>query len=331
MATASTTAAPIYLAAVVLGMFALIFVRPLAVKFGMESKEHKRLVADADADEQERLLSAINTMDERGDTTVSKHSNKGTKTSRDFTNYVIGLVLAGTCGLFGASQYAVLTVAKQIYQKDDNCSFSKHDCPHDLSESFDNFGSWIVSFGIGALLVTLTLLALVSFQRFLVGRPPPSLHWDVLKTAGVSAGLSWSMGNFLITAAVRGSYVANHFYTMLSHATTNSSSTSIQCSCVCVCVCVCVFSLSLCLSLSLSFSLIHSLPLPHPHVTDGCCPTLYLIRSLPLPFLSLSLSPPSCDLMNVALPGRAPRQRGRHSTGTERRHHHVGASGHAVV
>ena len=80
-------------------------------------------------------------------------------------------------GVFAASQYAVLTVAKTDYQKKDNCSFSKDDCSHDLTESFDNFGSWIVSFGIGAMMVTLALLALVSAQRALVGRPPPSLHW----------------------------------------------------------------------------------------------------------------------------------------------------------
>lgn len=218
--------APIYLAAVVLGMFALIFVRPLAVKFGIESKEHMEHKLVADAHEQERLLSAINTVDERGDTVASTHTTEARQPSREFSNYMIGLVLAGTCGLFGASQYAVLTVAKQVYQKDDNCSFSKHDCPHKLSESFDNFGSWIVSFGIGALLVTLTLLALVSFQRFLVGRPPPLLHWDVLKTAGVSAGLSWSVGNFLTTAAVRGSHLVNHFHTIDSHGTFRISSAS---------------------------------------------------------------------------------------------------------
>ena len=115
---------------------------------------------------------------------------------------MLGLVLSVLCGVFAASQYAVLTVAKTDYQKKDNCTFSKHDCPRDLTESFDNFGSWLVSFGIGALMVTLTLLALVSAQRAMVGRSPPSLHWDVLKTAGVSAGLSWSIANFLTVAAV---------------------------------------------------------------------------------------------------------------------------------
>ena len=60
-------------------------------------------------------------------------------------------------------------------------------CIMGFFQAFNNVGSWMVSFGIGALTLTLTLLgALTAVQ----GRAP-DLHWDVLKVAGVQGGLCW--------------------------------------------------------------------------------------------------------------------------------------------
>ena len=61
----------------------------------------------------------------------------------------------------------------------------------------------MVTFGIGAEITTLTLLSVATTFRCCVqGIPPPSLHWGVLKYAGVAAGSCWVLGNFMITAAV---------------------------------------------------------------------------------------------------------------------------------
>ena len=59
-----------------------------------------------------------------------------------------------------------------------------------MDEAFDHFGSWFASFGIGALAVTLFLLACVSVQHGGV----PDLHFRTLRTAGVAAGSFWVIG-----------------------------------------------------------------------------------------------------------------------------------------
>jgi hypothetical protein len=104
----------------------------------------------------------------------------------------------------------VITIGKTHAYKQNNCSDNHDECPAALTESFDNFGSWLVSFGIGALGVTLILLAIVTCYRMAFGkgapgsaeRRMPSLNWKVLRFAGVGAGSCWALANFLITAAV---------------------------------------------------------------------------------------------------------------------------------
>jgi hypothetical protein len=55
-----------------------------------------------------------------------------------------------------------------------------------------------VSFGLGSVIITALLLVVLTWHD---GAQPP-LHWDVLKTAGVLGGLSWSGGNVFILAAI---------------------------------------------------------------------------------------------------------------------------------
>jgi len=177
--------APIYLAATVLGMFALIFAPAIAVKLGLDKKKTK-------ADDEERQALLINTEREAAGAKKGKAS--------EYYLFVLGMVLSVGCGVFAASQYAVLTVAKSAVAKENNCSFKKKDCPKDVTEAYDNFGSWLVSFGIGAIGVTLILLAIVSVAKMMQGLPLPALHWNVLKRSGVAAGICWSIANFLIIA-----------------------------------------------------------------------------------------------------------------------------------
>jgi len=67
----------------------------------------------------------------------------------------------------------------------------------------------MVTFGIGALVITLCLYAIVCAYRIIhtggiyteQERAPPPLHWPVLKFAGVSAGICWSLANVCIIEA----------------------------------------------------------------------------------------------------------------------------------
>jgi hypothetical protein len=184
--------APIYLAATVLGMFCLIFAPKIALKLGMEAKDVKP-TARKGVSEKEKLL-PINSPDDEED--------QKSKSASEYSLFVLGMVLSVFCGVFAASQYAVLTVAKTAQENANHCSFknASNPCSLKITESYDNFGSWLVSFGIGALGVTLTLLLIVSLVRAARGQAPVSLHWDVLKRSGVAAGVCWSIANFLIIA-----------------------------------------------------------------------------------------------------------------------------------
>ena len=76
-------------------------------------------------------------------------------------------------------------------------------CSAALEEQFDKFGSWFVSFGIGAMGVTLFVLAcVVSWDMVVRRKPPPHFHWKVLRVNGVAAGSFWVLGNFFLTLAV---------------------------------------------------------------------------------------------------------------------------------
>eukprot|EP00039_Didymoeca_costata_P028444 m.21079 g.21079 ORF g.21079 m.21079 type:complete len:385 (-) comp7025_c0_seq1:159-1313(-) len=189
--------APLYLATTVLGMLALIFSRQIATMLGCEKKKEE-------APEKKALL-----INEDGTTKIDRVKEANNITP---AKLILGIVLSLACGIFAAGQYATLTIGKKFADKKNNCTLSpnkKDDCPRDLHEGFDVLGSWWVSFGCGAVAVTLILYTIVSIQRMLCGkgepgspgRLPPSLHWNTLKSAGVAAGCCWVVGNFFITLA----------------------------------------------------------------------------------------------------------------------------------
>ena len=64
-----------------------------------------------------------------------------------------------------SGQYAVVQQGKKIEELRAHCFPQNVTCPPALVESFDTFGSWYVSFGIGALAVTLVLLAGLALTR----------------------------------------------------------------------------------------------------------------------------------------------------------------------
>jgi hypothetical protein len=126
--------------------------------------------------------------------------------------WTLGVLLSISSGAFSSCQYGVVEWGKEQEMARFNCStvLSNHSsvttasaaatpCPWQVTEQFNQQGSWFVSFGIGALVVTVLLLGVSVACN---GGRCPSMHWHVLKTAGLSAGLFWVVGNAFITLAV---------------------------------------------------------------------------------------------------------------------------------
>jgi len=113
-----------------------------------------------------------------------------------------GLVLAVCAGTFSAAQFGAVTVGRRLAERDAGCEGSHDSCPPALREQFDNFGSWMASFGVGAALVTTLYFAGITAAQLLRGADAPSPHFQVLRMPGSIAGLCWSAGAFFQTAAV---------------------------------------------------------------------------------------------------------------------------------
>ena len=75
-------------------------------------------------------------------------------------------------------------------------------CSTQMVERFDNFGSWMASFGIGAAMVTSAFALVYISYAFVRYHHLPSFHFGVLKIPGSLAGICWSLGAFFQTAAV---------------------------------------------------------------------------------------------------------------------------------
>lgn len=189
--------APIYLVTCVMGMFVMIFSKKVATWAGFKGE------SDSDSKEAKPLL--INEDD------VKRSSSPKNST----INWLAGMLSATLSGTFGALQYGLYTFGKKHeYDRytDLGCT-SKNTtaCPPSLIEEFNTFGSWMISFGLGAAAMVSLVLTIVSFVEG--SRPPtdgddrcfrvPSFNFGVLKIAGVSAGTFWALGNFLNTTAVK--------------------------------------------------------------------------------------------------------------------------------
>eukprot|EP00944_MAST-04C_sp_MAST-4C-sp1_P012553 g12553.t1 len=139
--------------------------------------------------------------------------------------WILGVVAAISCGVFASIQYSAVTLGKEYEERKEGCFRNKTICSPRLAEEFNDLGSWYVSFGIGAMLVTLFCICLLACFRFLCrvyyrndrgnvyhGLPLiPPLHFQVMKKPGAIAGLFWVLGNVFCTLAVvtGGNAIAN--------------------------------------------------------------------------------------------------------------------------
>lgn len=120
----------------------------------------------------------------------------------ELKNSVVGLFFASSAGFFSAVQYGAVNLGKKAAEDADGCAGDSSKCSAVFTEQFNNFGSWMASFGIGALLVTSLYLVFFVLNTKLQGLPMPKFHFKVLCIPGSTAGLLWVLGNFFQTAAV---------------------------------------------------------------------------------------------------------------------------------
>jgi hypothetical protein len=140
--------------------------------------------------------------------------------------YILGTVLAIGAGVLSVGQFLAITLGRYYEEFKANCSATAGspfiargaadttsssnvtaldlECPWYVDEQFDKAGSWYASFGIGAALVTASYLCLFVAWRVRHGAPNacPDMHWDILKSAGLKAGVLWTLGNVFTTLAV---------------------------------------------------------------------------------------------------------------------------------
>eukprot|EP00929_Paragymnodinium_shiwhaense_P076234 TRINITY_DN39158_c0_g2_i1.p1 TRINITY_DN39158_c0_g2~~TRINITY_DN39158_c0_g2_i1.p1 ORF type:complete len:429 (-),score=87.41 TRINITY_DN39158_c0_g2_i1:221-1507(-) len=131
---------------------------------------------------------------------VSKAFDQGQRFKQ--TNLAGGLALAMTTGVCSAMQFGAVNIGRNLAQDREGCRANLQACSASLREEYNNFGSWMASFGIGAALATglsvVVLQVVVSRQ----GTPMPKFHLDILALPGSIAGVFWCIGALFQTAAV---------------------------------------------------------------------------------------------------------------------------------
>ena len=142
-----------------------------------------------------------------------------------FVRLLAGVLIALASGVLAAIQYAVVNLGKRYESHHLGCAEASDPPPPlpatplppaappspppipacvAMTEQFDNFGSWMISFGFGAVLITSVLLgcfALASTRYTSLPFPSPQLR--IMAVPGSLAGLSWSIANFCGTAAAK--------------------------------------------------------------------------------------------------------------------------------
>lgn len=131
----------------------------------------------------------------------------------------IGCIMAVATGVFSSTQNLLINVAKKYERDKLNCNkdFTHPAVCLEWKERFNPNGSWIMSFAIGTLLITLLFfLGLVIFTFCTSGSgnsasgrhcdsirsAMPKMHWSIMKGPGFLSGLLWSISNYFIIMGV---------------------------------------------------------------------------------------------------------------------------------
>jgi len=195
--------APAYLAAIVVGMVGLVYAPKLNTSTAAKTEPSAGTLSVPPASTASRTPDLAREMlmpvanDSHAIQATGAPERKG-----GLGVQLLGMLAGLGSGVFGAVQYGCVNAGKRYERHKAGCADDPDSCPAALREQFDNFGSWMVSFGLGAALVTLSFLTLLSAgRRVLAGKPPPQLHLKVMRVPGSTAGLCWALANFCGTAA----------------------------------------------------------------------------------------------------------------------------------
>lgn len=184
--------APLYLIGVIFFMALLVAVPRLE----LPGKTHPPLADDPPADGPPRSAG-------KEQTEEAKEETLDTPKFDTRMDLIVGYGAAFMAGACCTVQFGVVNVAKRYVLG--SCAESPHECPPNIVERFDIFGSWMASFGIGALGISLVAVCMVWAIESSKGQPLSSFHWKVMMGPGNMAGMAWAAGNvFQLAALTRG-------------------------------------------------------------------------------------------------------------------------------
>eukprot|EP00439_Symbiodinium_sp_Y106_P048285 s2821_g6.t1 len=201
--------APAYLACIILGIVGMVWATGLGSPAAAPEEPERRSKEDEEEEEDQEDEKDEEDEEDEG------HEDEGQDESEEFSqNHVrrpgfavhqqatVGYLLAAAVGIFSAIQFGAVNLGKQSAQRSAGCFEDPSKCPPEFVEAFNNFGSWMASFGIGALLVTAVFVLAITVNAVVLRKALPSPHWKALAGPGTMAGLLWALGNFFQTAAV---------------------------------------------------------------------------------------------------------------------------------
>lgn len=192
--TSGYVLAPYYLIAVVLGMTGLVLAPTVKCDQGKRTPSAGHPGAQPVGNDGE------------GDAVpLRDDSDEGVVGAPRLKEMAEGIFFAFLAGVFSALMFAVITIGKKVESErsgDPDCESDYSRCPEWFKNQFDCFGSYMVTFGIGAGSVTALYLGLFAGAEKAAGRQPPESHFGVLKVLGSVAGCCWVVGNVFQSAAV---------------------------------------------------------------------------------------------------------------------------------
>lgn len=183
--------APFYLACVLLGMAALLAIPHLRSCRRVHAREAANLI------EPEAPSATLGPRQKTEECSRRAEVQQPEMTTAKRAAGVGGALLAG---VLSSIQFGVASKARSMEEAAAGCIAA--DCPPALQERFNNFGSWMTSFGIGSALATVFFLGFFFLWEWMQGRPLPRLHVRALLFPGSVAGIAWLLGNFFLLAAV---------------------------------------------------------------------------------------------------------------------------------
>lgn len=204
--------APLYLVLTLIGMVALIFSRDIAEKTRPcccpgKSEAFQALNGPGAENKSADCEPGAGLINAGGTDEYDKSIGPSDRPSCWQISLAVVINVVGAS--FSAAQYAIVTLGKRAAMRKEGCESSPSDCSPRLKEQFNTLGSWMTTFGFGAITCTLGYVLMLWAWRACrraagttVWDAAPNLHWPVLRYAGSGAGSLWCLGNFCIFLAV---------------------------------------------------------------------------------------------------------------------------------